>query len=160
MAANAAFLTRRARCWGDLASWTRAATAADTERVALQELFNMIRHFSSAYKVEMAKRTVECGLLSLIGPQADAVAQAAFDAAPGAAEHDHVVSGRGAVIPHLAGDRPAVRHGRRLSGCGLAAIQAGADRSTETAAEILRIEHGARGMESIWTTASFPRRPA
>ena len=40
----------------------------DTERVALQELFNMIRRFSIGYDVELHKRTLERGLLSLLGP--------------------------------------------------------------------------------------------
>ena len=46
----------------------------DTERVALQELFNMIRRFSVGFDVELHKRTLERGLLSLIGPGAEAVA--------------------------------------------------------------------------------------
>ena len=48
----------------------------DTERVALQELFNMIRRFSIGYDVELHKRTLESGLLSLIGPEAVAFAGA------------------------------------------------------------------------------------
>ena len=40
----------------------------DTERVALQELFNMVRRFSVGYAVELHKRTVQRGLLSLLGP--------------------------------------------------------------------------------------------
>ena len=43
----------------------------DTERVALQELFNTIRRFRIGFDVELHKRTLECGLLSLIGPGAD-----------------------------------------------------------------------------------------
>ena len=39
--------------------------------VALQALFNMIRRFSIGYQVELHKRTLERGLLSLIGPDAD-----------------------------------------------------------------------------------------
>ena len=42
----------------------------DTERVALQGLFDMIRRFKVGYDVELHKRTVERGLLSLIGPDA------------------------------------------------------------------------------------------
>ena len=41
----------------------------DTERVALQELFNMIRRFKLGRDVELHKRTLESGLLSLIGPR-------------------------------------------------------------------------------------------
>jgi folate-binding protein YgfZ len=46
----------------------------DTERVALQELFNMIRRFSIGFDVELHKRTLESGLLSLLGPESGAVA--------------------------------------------------------------------------------------
>src|SRR5947209_10215084 len=42
----------------------------DTERVALQELFNMIRRFKVGFDVELHKRTLERGLLSLLGPRA------------------------------------------------------------------------------------------
>jgi folate-binding protein YgfZ len=48
----------------------------DTERVALQELFDMIRRFKVGYDVELHKRTIERGLLSLIGPQSARVAGA------------------------------------------------------------------------------------
>ena len=46
----------------------------DTERVALQDLFNMIRHYKLGLDVELHKRTVERALLSLVGPGARAVA--------------------------------------------------------------------------------------
>jgi tRNA-modifying protein YgfZ len=46
----------------------------DTERTALQALFDMIRRFKVGYDVELHKRTVERGLLSLIGPESDRVA--------------------------------------------------------------------------------------
>ncbi len=47
----------------------------DTERVALQALFDMIRRFKVGYDVELHKRTLESGLLSLIGPHADRAAR-------------------------------------------------------------------------------------
>ena len=40
------------------------------ERVALQELFNMIRRYKLGADVELHKRTLEMGELSLIGPEA------------------------------------------------------------------------------------------
>ena len=59
----------------------------DTERVALQELFNVIRRFSLGYDVTLHKRTLERGLLSLLGPDAARVAGAdGLDEA----EHAHV----------------------------------------------------------------------
>jgi folate-binding protein YgfZ len=46
----------------------------DTERVALQALFDMIRRFKVGFAVELHKRTLERGLLSLIGPASGRIA--------------------------------------------------------------------------------------
>jgi folate-binding protein YgfZ len=80
----AAFLTHKGKMLGDLrilAVDKQGATPAelllDTERVALQGLFDMIRHFKVGYEVELHKRTLERGLLSLVGPDAARVAGAA-----------------------------------------------------------------------------------
>jgi folate-binding protein YgfZ len=80
----AAFLTHKGKMLGDvriLAVGDHAASAPselllDTERVALQALFDMIRRFRVGYDVELHKRTVERGMLSLIGPDSDRVAGA------------------------------------------------------------------------------------
>jgi folate-binding protein YgfZ len=69
----AAFLTPKGKMLGDLRVLdTGAELLLDTERVALQELFNMIRRFSIGFDVELHKRTLERGLLSLIGPGSEA----------------------------------------------------------------------------------------
>jgi folate-binding protein YgfZ len=78
----AAFLTHKGKMLGDLRILARGENPTgapdelllDTERVALQALFDMIRRFKVGYDVELHKRTVERGLLSLIGPDADRVA--------------------------------------------------------------------------------------
>jgi folate-binding protein YgfZ len=71
----AAFLTPKGKMLGDLRILDAAdELLLDTERVALQELFNMIRRFSIGYEVDLHKRTLERGLLSLIGPDAGGVA--------------------------------------------------------------------------------------
>jgi folate-binding protein YgfZ len=88
----AAFLTPKGKMLGDLrildASIEPVARSAsglaetgdagavellllDTERVALQELFNMIRRFCIGYDVQLHKRTLQSGLVSLIGPACD-----------------------------------------------------------------------------------------
>ena len=83
----AAFLTPKGKMLGDLRILdTGDELLLDTERVALQGLFNMIRRFSIGYAVELHKRTVERGLISLIGPGSAAVAGA--DGLPDA-EHAH-----------------------------------------------------------------------
>ncbi len=83
----AAFLTHKGKMLGDL----RVLDAGDEllldcERVALQELFTMIRRFKLGRDVELHKRTLERGLLSLVGPDARRVAGA--DDLP-EAEHAH-----------------------------------------------------------------------
>jgi folate-binding protein YgfZ len=65
----AAFLTPKGKMLGDLRVLdTGDELLLDCERVALQDLFNMIRRFSIGFDVELHKRTLESGLLSVIGP--------------------------------------------------------------------------------------------
>src|SRR4051812_50003613 len=79
----------------------------DTERVALQGLFNMIRRFKLGSDVELHKRTLEMGLLSLIGPDARRIAHAG---SLGSAEHDNaraeIGGGRGLPGATRAGGGP------------------------------------------------------
>jgi folate-binding protein YgfZ len=73
----AAFLTHKGKMLGDLRVLdTGDELLLDCERVALQELFTMIRRFKLGRDVELHKRTLERGLLSLIGPGARAAAGA------------------------------------------------------------------------------------
>lgn len=84
----AAFLTPKGKMLGDLRILAVGPEAQappqelmlDTERVALQALFDMIRRYKVGYDVELHKRTVERGLVSLIGPEAAAVAAGTADA--------------------------------------------------------------------------------
>jgi len=67
----AAFLTHKGKMLGDLRVLDVGdELLLDTERVALQALFDMIRRFKIGYELQLHKRTVEHGLLSLIGPDA------------------------------------------------------------------------------------------
>jgi folate-binding protein YgfZ len=78
----AAFLTAKGKMLGDLrilavgddGDGVPAELLLDTERSALQALFDMIRRFKVGYDVELHKRTLERGLLSLIGPASGRVA--------------------------------------------------------------------------------------
>ncbi len=76
----AAFLTHKGKMLGDLRILAVAAPDGglelllDTERSALQALFDMIRRFKVGYDVELHKRTLESGLVSLIGPESSALA--------------------------------------------------------------------------------------
>jgi folate-binding protein YgfZ len=74
----AAFLTPKGKMLGDLRILDAGEEQLlDTERGALQELFNMIRRFSVGHDLTLHKRTLERGLLSLVGPSAPALAGAA-----------------------------------------------------------------------------------
>ena len=80
----AAFLTHKGKMLGDLRilalgedpAQPPAELLLDTERVALQALFDMIRRFKVGYEVDLHKRTLERALLSLIGPGAESIAGA------------------------------------------------------------------------------------
>jgi folate-binding protein YgfZ len=67
----AALLTNKGKMLGDLrVIATGAELWLDTERVALQALFDTIRRGSVGWRVEMHKRTLQQALLSLVGPRA------------------------------------------------------------------------------------------
>jgi folate-binding protein YgfZ len=136
----AAFLTHKGKMLGDLRVLDFGdELLLDTERSALQELFNMIRRFKVGSEVELHKRTLEMGLLSLVGPEARRVAGADR---LGSAEHDNVraeIGGRPVVLVATdlgvdvltqAADTDAVR----------AALEA--PDVPEAVAEIVRVESG------------------
>ena len=113
----------------------------DCERVGLQALFDALTQFRIGYAAELHKRTLQRGLLSLIGPRSDElVAQA-----PGEAEHAHVAT-LVAAVP--------VRAIRTVLGLDLlcesertaelvdALVAAGAVTIDESVADAVRIEHG------------------
>jgi tRNA-modifying protein YgfZ len=154
----AAFLTAKGKMLGDLRILDLGDELfLDTERVALQALFDMIRRFKIGYDVELHKRTVERGLLSLIGPQAMKLAAHAVTATDGSiglaegalgladTEHSTVraeIDGIASILVRTdvgvdvicdASDREALR-GMLLG--------AGAQLVSEQAAEIVRVERG------------------
>src|SRR5919107_2551792 len=73
----AAFLTHKGKMLGDMRVFDLGdELLLDTERVSLQELFNMIRRYKLGSDLELHKRTVELAELSLVGPDARRVAGA------------------------------------------------------------------------------------
>jgi folate-binding protein YgfZ len=142
----AAFLTHKGKMLGDLrvlaVGEPEPELLLDTERATLQALFDMIRRFKIGYDVELHKRTLQRGLLSLVGPAARAVAGA--EDLP-AEEHAHraaTIGGRpvrlvatdvGVDVLCDADDTEAVR---------ATLLQEGATRVCEEATEILRVERG------------------
>jgi folate-binding protein YgfZ len=139
----AAFLTPKGKMLGDVRILdVSRELLLDTERVALQELFNMIRRFKVGYRVELHKRTLERGLVSLVGPASDRVAGTAELAR---LEHVHAPVNMDGVTARAirtdvgvdllcdAADTEAL----------LAAVEArGAPTVPESATECLRVERG------------------
>ncbi|MEA2197679.1 MAG: hypothetical protein QOJ25_1730 [Solirubrobacteraceae bacterium] len=141
----AAFLTPKGKMLGDLRVLaTGDELLLDTERSSLQELFNMIRRFRVGYDVELHKRTLERGLLSLLGPQADDVVGSELDLPAG--EHAHralVVAGVTVrAIRTDVGIDVLVEDPAATGDVAAALRESGAVPVSEAAAECLRIERG------------------
>ena len=141
----AAFLTPKGKMLGDLRILdTGEELLLDTERVALQALFNMIRRYSLGYAVELRKRTLECGLLSLIGPLADELIAAAGGTL-GPDEHDHLaLELGGAAVRAIRTDVgiDLLFAADALAAVRAALLDAGAVEVGAEATEALRIERG------------------
>jgi glycine cleavage system aminomethyltransferase T len=139
----AAFLTPKGKMLGDLRVLdARNELLLDTERVALQPLFNMIRRAMIGYDAQLHKRTVERGLLSLIGPQSATLAQAG--ALPDD-EHAHVeleVAGIAARAIRTDVGIDLLCESGRTDELHRALLDAGAVGVSESTAECVRIEHG------------------
>jgi tRNA-modifying protein YgfZ len=146
----AAFLTHKGKMLGDLrilALGERPGEdppelALDTERVALQALFDMIRRFKVGYEVELHKRTLERGLLSLIGPRAASVAGAA---ALGKAEHANApvgIGGLSALAVRTDVGVDLICDAADTEALSVALRKSGAEPVSEQAAECLRVERG------------------
>jgi folate-binding protein YgfZ len=113
----------------------------DTERVALQELFNMIRRFSLGYDAELHKRTVQQGLLSLLGP--DAASVCGID--PGSEEHSHLAGEIGGIPVRAVRTDLGIDLFCRTDDIGVlttALVGAGATPVAEATADVVRIERG------------------
>src|SRR4051812_10281079 len=139
----AAFLTHKGKMLGDLRVLDLGdELLLDTERGALQELFNMIRRYKLGSDVELHKRTLEQGLLSLVGPRARHIAAAET---LGAAEHDNArgeIGGNPVVLVATDLGVDVFCAAEHIDGVRGALEAAGAVAVSEAAAEIVRVEHG------------------
>ena len=139
----AAFLTHKGKMLGDL----RVLDIGDElllscERVALQPLFNMIRRYKLGSDVELHKRTLELGELSLIGPDARRIAGAGM---LGPDEHDNVraeIGGQPVVLVATDLGVDVFCDAGALDDVRAALLAAGAGEAGEPAAEVARVERG------------------
>jgi tRNA-modifying protein YgfZ len=136
----AAFLTPKGKMLGDLRVLNLGDELfLDTERVSLQALFNMIRNYKLGRDVELHKRTLERGLLSLVGPGAREAA-GAHDLGP--TEHDNAAGEIGGVPVRLVATAAGVdlicdaqRTDELKHALDVPAV-------SEAAAEVVRVESG------------------
>jgi folate-binding protein YgfZ len=112
------------------------------ERAGLQEIFNMIRRYKLGADVELHKRTLEMGELSLIGPDARRVAGAD---ALGPDEHDNVrarIGEHDAILVATDLGVDVFCAAEATEGVRGALLAAGAVEVGEAAAELVRVESG------------------
>ncbi len=134
----AAFLTHKGKMLGDLRVLDGGEVGVwiDTERGTLQELFNMINRFKLGRDVAVHKRTLQRGLLSLIGPLAHRV---------DGVEHAHrleAVGGRGVRLVATDLGTDVICDAEDLDRVCDALVAEGAVRCAEDAAEVVRVESG------------------
>jgi len=127
----AAFLTHKGKMLGDLRVLDLGDELwLDTERASLQALFDMIRRGKIGFDVELHKRTLQQGLLSVVGESPVAVGPAEHDNARGAIEGIPVVAVRTDVGVDL------------ICGAERLADLRGALGLPDVDAEVLRVETG------------------
>ncbi len=141
----AAFLTAKGKMLGDLRVLDSGEELLlDTERVALQELFNMVRRYSLGFDVVLHRRTLERGLLSLVGPRAREIA-GADGAGLSAEEHANAAAAiEGIPVLLVATDLGVDLYvdSARTEALKQALVARGALPVEEAAAEVVRVEHG------------------
>lgn len=139
----AAVLTPKGKMLGDLrVLQTGEALLLDTERAGLQGVFNVLWRGRVGYDVEIHKRTLERGLLSLLGPRATEVA-GAVDLAD--AENSHAASDVAGIPVRLIRTDQGVDvlcEAPHTGHVAAALRERGADDVFEEAVEALRVETG------------------
>ena len=139
----AAFLNPKGKMQGDLRILdTGDELWLDTEREALQPLFTMIHRYKLGSDLELHKRTLQQGLLSLIGPQAREIA-GAEDLAP--TEHANAqaeIDGIPVLLVATDAGVDLVTDAERTQELADALRARGARDVAEGAAEALRVQRG------------------
>jgi folate-binding protein YgfZ len=138
----AALLTNKGRMLGDLrAMATDDGLLVLCERIALQPLFDQVRRGLIGWHAELHKRTLELGLLSLVGPRSEEVARAAGLSIPGSEEHD-VAGTASTYVVRTDGGLDVLPEATRTAEVRATLLAAGAAETPEAVAEIVRVEHG------------------
>jgi folate-binding protein YgfZ len=147
----AAFLTHKGKMLGDLrvldveddgADEPDPTLLLDTDRATLQALFDLVRRFKIGYDVELHKRTVQRGLLSLAGPGARAIAGAEAVPVDEYAHRPGEIAGHPVRLITTDLGIDVLCAAEATDDVRAALVAAGATPVSEDAAEILRVESG------------------
>ena len=139
----AAVLTAKGKMLGDLRVLDRGdELALDMERAALQAVFDVLRHGLVGYDARLEKRTLQRGLLSLIGPASRAVAGVPDLPAEEHASRAAQLGGHDVVLVATDLGVDVLCHAEATPDVRAALLAAGAVPVQEADAEVLRIESG------------------
>jgi len=145
----AAFLTHKGKMLGDLRVLDVEGDGADepellldTDRATLQALFDLVRRFKIGYDVELHKRTVQRGLLSLVGPAARATAGAEAVPVDEYAHRPGEIAGHAVRLIATDAGIDVLCEADATADVRAALVAAGATPVSEDAAEIVRVESG------------------
>jgi folate-binding protein YgfZ len=139
----AAFLTPKGKMLGDLRVLDLGEELfLDTERPALQALFDMIGRFKIGYDVQLHKRTVERGLLSLIGPDSPRIAGAETLSAVEHANATVEIDGLTAIAARTDIGVDLICNAADTGALAGKLRDRGAAPISEEAAEVVRVERG------------------
>jgi tRNA-modifying protein YgfZ len=134
----AALLTNKGKMLGDLRVIdTGAELWLDTERVALQTLFDTIRRGTVGWQAELHKRTLQQALLSLVGPRA-----AEAVGGPVGPEHANRVAELGGAQALLIATDAGVDVVCATEDAAAVRAALGVPEVPEAAAEVVRVEAG------------------
>src|SRR4051794_13491621 len=142
----AAFLNHKGKMQGDLRILDVGPPTPelwlDTERETLQPLFTMIHRYKLGSDFELHKRTVQQGLLSLVGPTARDVAGAADLPDAEHANAHAEIDGTPVLLVATDVGVDLVCDADRTAGLAAALRERGAQDVGEDAAEALRVQRG------------------
>jgi folate-binding protein YgfZ len=141
----AALLSPKGKMLGDLRVLdTGEELWLDTERSALQAIFNVLHRANVGFDAELHKRTLQQGLVALVGPEARRVAGADAEALPHEEHANAAIELDGiparAIVTDVGLD--LVCDAERTAALTAALTARGAQPVPESAAEVLRVEHG------------------
>jgi len=141
----AVLLSPKGKMLGDLRVLdTGAELWLDTERSALQGIFNVLHRARLGYDAQLHKHTLQQGLVSLVGPDARRVAGTAAEELPAAEQANAAIAVDGiparAIVTDVGID--LVCDAGHTDALIATMIGRGARPVPEAAAEVLRVEHG------------------